>query len=114
MIANLFAALPAPGAGEEEFLPLLAAPGLLIERIVSNGQSSPPEFWYDQAHDEWVAVLRGEALLRFADEPEARRLGPGDFVHIAAHRRHRVEWTAPGEPTIWLAIHHGNSPALSG
>jgi cupin 2 domain-containing protein len=35
-----------------------------------------------------------------------RLLGPGDHVHIAAHRRHRVEWTDPVEPTLWLALHH--------
>ena len=28
-----------------------------------------------------------------------------DWVDIPAHRRHRVEWTAPGEPTVWLALH---------
>lgn len=110
---NLFERLPAAG-GDEEFVRLLALPGLLVERIVSTGQASPPDFWYDQAQDEWVAVLRGQALLRFANEPEARRLGPGDFIHIAAHRRHRVEWTAPGEATVWLAIHHSITPALSG
>jgi cupin 2 domain-containing protein len=32
---------------------------------------------------------------------------PGDFLNIPAHRRHRVEWTTPGEPTIWLAVHYG-------
>lgn len=33
----------------------------------------------------------GEALPRFADEDEARRLRPGDWLDIAARRRHRVE-----------------------
>jgi cupin 2 domain-containing protein len=27
-------------------------------------------------------------------------------VNIAPHCRHRVEWTAPDEPTIWLALHY--------
>jgi cupin 2 domain-containing protein len=27
-------------------------------------------------------------------------------VHIPAHRRHRVEWTDPGQPTIWLGLHY--------
>ena len=26
---------------------------------------------------------------------------------IDAHRRHRVAWTTPDEPTIWLAVHFG-------
>ena len=33
---------------------------------------------------------------------------PGDFVNIPAHNKHRVEWTAPDEPTIWLAVHYGD------
>jgi cupin 2 domain-containing protein len=45
--------------------------------------------------------------LRFDDEAALRSLSPGDYVEIAAHRRHRVEWTDPTQPTIWLAIHYG-------
>ena len=32
---------------------------------------------------------------------------PGDFVNIPAHKKHRVEWTTPDEPTVWLAVHYG-------
>ena len=100
---NLFAALPDARAGEAVEI-LLRRPFLRIERIVSHGQASPPGFWYDQAHGEWVVLLAGVAALRFADEPEARRLLPGDVVDIAPHRRHRVEWTDPDMPTVWLAV----------
>jgi cupin 2 domain-containing protein len=31
---------------------------------------------------------------------------PGDFINIPAHKKHRVEWTKPGEPTIWLVVHY--------
>jgi cupin 2 domain-containing protein len=85
---------------------LLAAPGVRIERIVSFGQASPDGFWYDQAEAEWVLLLAGAARLRFADEKEATALCPGDYVHIAAHRQHRVEWTDPERPTVWLAVFH--------
>ena len=71
------------------------------------GQASPLGFWYDQPHAEWVVVLRGEARLAFEDDAESFLLKPGDFVDIAPHRRHRVEWTHPTELTIWLAVHHG-------
>ncbi|MBK7901361.1 MAG: cupin [Azonexus sp.] len=101
---NLLTDLPAPG-GEEHFAPLFARPGLKVERIVSTGQASPPGFWYDQAWDEWVVLLQGAARLRFADEAAARPLGPGDFIAIAARRRHRIEWTDPHQATVWLAIH---------
>jgi cupin 2 domain-containing protein len=100
---NLSGDLPDASAAEITET-LLSAPGVRIERIVSFGQASPDVFWYDQEEGEWVVVLAGAARLRFVDEEEARLLGPGDCVEIAAHRRHRVEWTAPGQPTVWLAV----------
>ena len=54
-----------------------------------------------------MVVLAGAASLRFEDEPGARALRPGDCLDIAAHRRHRVEWTARRRPTVWLAVHYG-------
>ena len=104
---NLLRNLPDARTGEVTDA-LLAAPGLRIERIVSHGQRSPPEFWYDQPEAEWVLLLEGAARLRFADEPNEHVLGPGDWLHIAAHRRHRIEWTDPAEPTIWLAVFFGH------
>ncbi len=109
MAGNLFADLPhRPAAPQdaERFDTLLTRPGLRIERIVSTGQASPPGFWYDQTDAEWVALLSGEALLRFEDEAEARHLRAGDWLYIAPQRRHRVDWTAEETPTVWLAVHH--------
>jgi hypothetical protein len=31
-------------------------------------------------------------------------LGPGDALFLPAHCRHRVTWTDPSSPTIWLAL----------
>jgi cupin 2 domain-containing protein len=104
MTSNLFEGLP-EAADAERLDRLLARPGVTIERIVSTGQASPPGFWYDQPRGEWVAVLAGEARLRFEDEPAPRILRRGEFVEIAPRRRHRVEWTDPGAPTVWLAVH---------
>ena len=103
---NLFADLPTDLA-QEVFTTLLDTGGVRIERIVSQGQSSPEGFWYDQPEAEFVLLLAGAARLRFADEDEERTLGAGDWVHIAAHRRHRVAWTDPEHPTVWLAVFHG-------
>jgi cupin 2 domain-containing protein len=72
--------------------------------IVSVGHASPEGFWYDQPQNEWVVVLRGAARIQFEDERVELR--PGDWIHIPAHRRHRVEWTTPDEPTLWLAVHY--------
>ncbi len=103
---NLFADLSPRGA-DEEFTQLLRAPGMRIERIVSHGHKSPPGFWYDQDCAEWVLLLRGAAILGFEDDPEPIRLEAGDHVLIPAHARHRVEWSDPDRPTVWLAVHHG-------
>jgi cupin 2 domain-containing protein len=102
---NMFADVSAPGAAEEAFSQIVAKSGVKIERIVSRGHTSPPGFWYDQPWNEWVIVLKGEAELQFEDEPATRRLALGDYVLIPARKRHRVEWTAPKEPTVWLAVH---------
>jgi len=107
MLANVFGAMPDPNEGEA-FDELFARPGLRIERIVSHGHASPPELWYEQPRDEWVIVLAGAARVRFAEEAEARELRAGDCLAIEAHRRHRVEWTHPDEPTVWIAVHYGD------
>jgi cupin 2 domain-containing protein len=94
-----------PGSRDETFEELLRGGRFRLERIVSTGQATPEGQWYDQETDEWVVVLAGASRLRFEDEPEPRDLRPGDHVHIPARRRHRVEWTDPERPTIWLALH---------
>jgi cupin 2 domain-containing protein len=96
-----------PDAREAEIIEELSgAPGLRIERIVSLGQASLQDFWYDQNEAEWVLLLTGAARLRFADEPTDTTMIPGDWLYIAPHRRHRVAWTDPSQPTIWLAVFH--------
>lgn len=102
---NLFENLPVSPLKEELFETLLQKPGLKIERIVSTGQASPAGFWYDQPEDEWVALLQGEAVLRFVDSPDPVRLRAGDTLLIPAHRKHRVEETLNNGITVWLAIY---------
>ena len=108
MNANLFADLP-PRLPQELFTTLVDSPSACIERIVSYGHASPDGFWYDQDQHEWVVLLQGAARLRFEDE--IVEMMPGDFVDIRAHRKHRVEWTTPDEPTIWLAVHYEQQSA---
>ncbi len=78
---------------------------LKIEKIISEGHSSEPDFWFDQETYEWVILLRGRACLRFKDKPDPIILTEGDYLLIKPHEAHRVEWTAPNQKTIWLAIH---------
>ncbi len=104
-VDNLFANIPRQLAGEQ-IVTLLQSRNVRIERIVSTGHATAPGQWYDQDQDEWVVVLAGSAGLLFEGEADPRRLEPGSYVHIAAHVRHRVAWTDPQTPTVWLAIHY--------
>jgi cupin 2 domain-containing protein len=76
--------------------------GVRIERIISTGHRSPDGFWYDQTEHEWVVVLTGAAKLAFEDR--VVEMVSGDTINIPAHTKHRVEWTSPDEPTVWLAV----------
>ena len=109
-LSNILEHVPA-GLPDEEFIELLAAPGLRIERIVSTGQCTPAGEWLQQDRGEWVLLLQGAASVRLETVPEARHLGPGDHLHIPAGLRHRVEATQAEPPTVWLAVHYGRDPA---
>ena len=91
---------------DEQIVELLSARNVRIERIVSTGHATALDEWYDQEWAEWVLLLAGSAGLIFEGETEPLRLEPGSYVHIAAHQRHRVAWTHPSAPTVWLAIHY--------
>jgi cupin 2 domain-containing protein len=89
---------------KEVFEPLLMTTDVLIERIISHGQTTPENEWYDQERDEWVVLLQGNATIRFSDDT-VTNLTCGDYLFIPAHCRHRVEFTQTEPPCIWLAIH---------
>ena len=103
---NLFSALPSKLA-VKLVVRLAESKHVRIERIVSTGHASPKGFWYDQQEAEWVVVLKGEAKLLLQGDAQPIHLKPGDHMTIPAHRRHRVEWTTPDEPTVWLAVFYG-------
>ncbi|HRZ43063.1 MAG TPA: cupin domain-containing protein [Bacteroidales bacterium] len=101
---NLYAGIPEKVLRDIEFTEILHHSQLVrIERIISTGQVSPEGFWYDQAEDEWVALLDGEAEIAFSDQP-AIRLTRGDHLLIPAHCRHRVSFTSTNPPAVWLAV----------
>lgn len=100
--ANIGDRLPSD-LSTEAFDELLCTPGARIERIVSHGHASPETGWYDQDEHEWVLLLRGCAKLEFADG-STHTLAAGDYLHLPAHTRHRVAWTDPTQPSIWLAV----------
>ena len=48
--------------------------------------------------------LKGQARLTLRDPDESLEMNPGDWLWIAAHRQHRVDWTSPETATVWLAV----------
>jgi cupin 2 domain-containing protein len=101
---NIFAQISVQALSKNEQVDeLLARPEIKVERIVSMGHASAPDFWYEQDWEEWVIVLSGEARLRFEEEQDPRTLSSGDYVFRPAKARHRVDWTRPDQPTVWLA-----------
>ncbi|WP_437190751.1 cupin domain-containing protein [Planctomicrobium sp. SH527] len=100
---NLFEGVPT-SLTVEQVDQLLQSGRTRIERIVSTGQASPDGFWYDQEEEEWVMVLKGSAKIQFQKDQRVVTMHEGDSIFIPAHCLHRVDWTSPDEPTIWLAI----------
>lgn len=92
---------------EEVFEVLLNEPTFRLERIISQGHCTPDGEWYDQNTHEWVLVLQGRGRIFFEHSDLEVELGPGDYIRIPAHNRHRVSWTDPDSETIWLALHYG-------
>ncbi len=101
-VFNLYADLPYD-PDREIAETLFDDPDVRIERIVSRGQASPPGFWYEQAQDEWVLLLKGRAILEFAGGRSVP-LAEGDSLLIRSGERHRVAHTSSDSPCVWLCV----------
>jgi len=101
---NIFDAIPT-NLSNEVFSILAESGDVKIERIVSKGHTSPATGWYDQTQNEWLIVLRANAIISFEDLPSVT-LQEGDYMNIPAHEKHRVKWTDPDVETVWLAVHY--------
>ncbi len=102
--ANIFSDIPKE-IKDELFEDIISKDGLKIERIVSKGHTSPKTGWYDQESDEWVILIKGEAVLSFEDADDVR-LKAGEYINIPAHKKHKVSWSDPDNESIWLAVHY--------
>jgi cupin 2 domain-containing protein len=91
---------------KEQFNDIINTKDVRIERIVSNGQISEQDFWYDQNENEFVVVLKGRAILQIKQNNEIKEyvLNQGDYLNINANIKHRVKYTSLDEPTVWLAV----------
>ena len=103
-LKNIFDNLPKE-IEEEFFEEILSTKDFKLERIISEGHTSPPNFWYDQDKNEFVLLLKGKTKLNFEDGSKLE-LKPGDYLIIPAHQKHRVDWTDPDQKTFWLTIHY--------
>jgi cupin 2 domain-containing protein len=101
---NIFESIP-EDLSAEIFESLVESDQIRIERIVSKGHTSPDSGWHDQDNNEWVMILKGEAILTFADESHVT-LKEGDYINLPAHKKHKVTWTATDIATVWLAVHY--------
>lgn len=98
---NIFDEIPVDRS-EEKFFEIFKNETIKIEKIVSNGQKSPQNFWYEEEKNEFVLVLEGFAIVEFEDfEVELKK---GDCLNIKAYQKHRVKFTSQTEPTIWFAV----------
>ena len=86
---------------EEFFFEIFKNETIKIEKIVSNGQTSPENFWYEQEKSEFILLLEGFAILEF--ENREVELKKGDCLNIEAFEKHRVKFTSLDEPTVWVA-----------
>lgn len=106
---NFFNVSELPLNKEEEFFEIIkkGKGHFKIERIVSTGQTTPENQWYDQETDEWVVLLQGEAKILFesTEKQSISTLNKGDHLFIKAHVKHRVIYTSIDPCCIWLAIH---------
>ncbi len=99
---NIFQALP-DTTKEEIIEEIINSGNCRIERIISEGQSSPEKFWYEQDENEFVILLKGAAVIEFPDNTETP-LAEGDYIFILKLMKHRVKETSATSKTIWLAI----------
>ena len=101
---NIYAAAPMPSDGSEFSEVLLQQESFRIERIISEGQTTAEGTWYDQATDEWVILLQGDAGVEI-EHSDIVKLSQGDYLLIPAHTLHRVVYTSKKPHCVWLALH---------
>ena len=87
---------------EERFFEIFKNEIIKVEKIVSNGQKSPKNFWYEQEKSEFILLLEGFAVLEF--ENREVELIKGGCLNIIAMEYLRVKFTSLDEPSVWFAV----------
>ncbi len=100
---NIFTQIPSE-LKDELFEDIISSNSIKIERIISDGHTSPKKGWYKSSQNEWVIVLQGKAILEL--EKKSIELNVGDYFNIEADTKHKVSYTSKSEKTIWLTIYY--------
>lgn len=104
---NIFKEIPDIPFLEELTAILYQNAAVRIQRILSCGQASAPDFWYDQDEDEWLVLLTGHAVLEIEIQKNSfikKELEPGSILFLPKHQRHRVDATSKEPPCNWLCV----------
>ena len=99
-IINLLDSIPV-SSQKEIFETLIKNDTIKIERIVSYGQITPQNYWYNQTQNEFVLIVSGAAKIKY-DNGTIYHLKENDLLNIPAFQKHQVIYT--NNPTVWLAI----------
>jgi len=113
MVTNIFDNLPEAKIPDEISDMLCQGQSFSLKRIISTGHTAPEEGWFDQAENEWVILLKGNAKIAFENSSQEVTLLPGDYLFIPARTKHKVTFTTPNEATVWLALHFTKSSMAS-
>ncbi len=103
-IKNIFSVLQV-NSKKEYFEDIISEDNFRIERIISEGHTTPNDFWYDQDEDEFVLLLKGFAKLMFEDGSIVE-LNEGDYLIIEKHVKHKVIFTSTETKTFWLTCYY--------
>ncbi len=87
--------------GKEYIETLFEKQNIRIEKILSDTESSPEGFWYDQFEDEIVFLLKGTTIIEYSDGT-LTQLQEGEHLYIPARKKHRVAKTSKN--CVWLAV----------
>ena len=103
IVKNIYNDVPSQ-LNDELFEEIISNDKFILERIISEGQATPENFWYDQDKNEFVLLLSGSAEISFEDEPTVL-MKAGDYIIIPPHKKHRVAKTNSDKKTFWIALH---------